>query len=448
MTTQRGFGIRLAAFLLACFGVFVVLFNLSGGTVVPGQQGYRVEAIVPNAFGLSKNADIRQAGVKIGKVTEIRNVGNTTVFMLELDDEHAPVYRDATVLIRTKSVAGENYVELDPGRPQAGNVPDGGRLPIDRSKEATQLDEILAVLSPRRRQQLQRALEGLGGGLDGRGGDLNRLVEATSAAVRNGAVTMETLAADRKHVAGLVDSLGRVSRALGDRRDAIRVFVRQAKVAAEAVAARDTEVDRTLVTLPSFLTQTRATAARLQGFSPEATPVVRDLRLAMQDLAPAVEELRVAAPAGRRVVRELLPFARAVERPVAQLGRFSNAASGFVPPLAATLREVNPLLGHLSPYWRELATMFALIGAATKYTDTVGHLGRLAIMFGKGSLPGTLPLDQAKMVEQLNKLAGGSADTFGVNAYPAPGDAGLSKPFAGSYPRLVAESPYTRRGDR
>ena len=73
MTTQKGFGIRLAAFLLACFGVFVVLFSLSGGTVVPGQEGYRVEAIVPNAYGLSKNADIRQAGVKIGKVTEIRN---------------------------------------------------------------------------------------------------------------------------------------------------------------------------------------------------------------------------------------------------------------------------------------------------------------------------------------------------------------------------------------
>jgi phospholipid/cholesterol/gamma-HCH transport system substrate-binding protein len=448
ITGQRSSAIRLGLFLLAAFGVFVVLFSLSGGRVVPGQQGYRVEAIVPNSFGLSKNGDVRQAGVHIGRMTASRNLGNTTAIMLELDDDHAPVYRDATVLVRTKSVAGENYVELDPGHPRAGSVPDGGRLTIDRSKEATQLDEILSVLSPSRRRQLQRALAGLGGGLDGRGGDLNRLVESLSGTVHSGASVMDTLAADRTHVAGLVDSLGRVTRSLGERGDAIRIFVRQAKVAAEAVAARDAQLDRTLATLPSFLTQTRATAGRLQGFSRQATPVVRDLRLAMQDLAPAVEELRRAAPAGRRVVRELLPFARAVKAPVAALGPFSNAAAGFVPPLGATLREVNPLLAYLKPYWRELATMFGQIGAATKYTDTVGHLGRLAVMFGKASLPGTLPLDQAKMVEQLNKAAGGRADSFGVNAYPAPGEAGQSKAFSGSYPRLEAEPAYTRGAGR
>jgi phospholipid/cholesterol/gamma-HCH transport system substrate-binding protein len=443
-STQHGAAIRLGLFLLACFGAFLFVYNLSGGRLVPGQHGYRVQAVVPNAYGLSKNADVREAGVRIGKVTATRNLGNTTALMLDLDHGHAPVYRDARVLVRTKSVAGENYIELDPGRPQAGAVPDGGRLTISRAQEATQLDQILSVLDPHRRRQLQHALEGLGGGLAGRGGDLNRLVESMSGAVRNGAAVSSTLAADRAQVADLVDSLGRVTRALGDRRDAIRIFVRQAKVTAEAVAARDTHLDRTLATLPGFLVQTKATAARLQGFSRQATPVVHDLRLAMQDLGPAADELRFAAPAGRRVVRELLPFARAVKAPVAQLGPFSRAATTSVPPLAATLREVNPLLAYLSPYWRELATMFAQIGAATKYTDTVGHLGRLAVMFGRGSLPGTLSLEQSKIVKQLEQVAGGGLDTLGVNAYPAPGEAGLSKAFTGSFPRLLAEPPYKR----
>jgi len=446
MTTasQRNSAIYLVLFLSGCLGVFVFLYSLSGGRLVPGHHGYRVEAIVPDALGLSENADVRQAGVRIGKVTDSRNLGATTVLMIELDGGHSPVYRDAKVLVRSKSVAGENYVELDPGSPRAGAVPDGGRLPIQRAQEATQLDQVLSVLDPHRRRQLQRALAGLGGGLDRRGGDLNRLLESTSAAVRNAGTVSQVLGADRTNVADLVDSLGRVTRALGDRRAAIHILVRQAKVAAEAVAARDTQLDRTLATLPAFLTQTRATASRLQGFSLQATPVVRDLRLAMQELAPAVEELRVAAPAGRRVVRALLPFARAVRPPVAQLRPFSNAASTSVPPLAATLRQLNPLLVYLSPYWRELPTMFGQIGAATKYTDSIGHLGRLAIMFSRASLPGTLPLEQSKLLDRLNQLAGG--DTLGVNAYPAPGDAGLSKAFTGSYPRLQAEPPYTAGG--
>ena len=448
ITGQRNSAIFLALFLAGALAVFLGLFTLSGGRLVPGQEGYRVEVIVPDALGLSKNADVRQAGVRIGKLVESRNLSGAGALLLELDEDHAPVYRDATVLVRTKSVAGENYVELDPGDPQAGAVPDGGRLAIDRAKEATQLDEVLSVLSPRRRRQLQHALAGLGGGLENRGGDLNRLLESGSATVDSAAPTVGTLAVEREHVAGLVDSLGRVTRSLGDRREAIGVLVRQAKVAAEAVAARDERLDRSLAALPGFLTQTRATSARLRRFSVAATPVVRDLRLATQDLGPAVEALRSAAPAGRRVVRELQPFARAMKAPVAELRPFSTAATAAVPPLAATLREVNPLLGYLSPYWRELSTMFAQIGAATKYTDSVGHLGRLAIMLSRASLPGTLPLDQSRLVDRLTQLAGGNP--LGVNAYPAPGEAGLSKSFSGDYPRLQREPdrPLVRRASR
>lgn len=436
---QRASGLRLALFLVACLGVFVLLYSLSGGRTVPGKHGYRVEAIVPDALGLSKNADVRQAGVQIGKVTDSRFLGSTTALMLELDDGHAPVYRDATVLVRTKSVAGENYLELDPGRPRAGSLPDGGRLRIGRSREATQLDEILSVLDRDRRRQLQRALDGLGGGLDGRGGDLNRLLESSSTTVRSAAPVSRTLAGDRQQLAGLVDSFGRTSRALGDRRQAIGVLVRQAKASAEAVEDRDAQLDTTLATLPGFLTQARTTAGRLERFSGEATPVVRDLRLAVRDLTPAVEALRTAAPAGRRVVRELRPFARAVRPPVAALRPFSDATSGAIPPLAATLRQANPMLGHLSGYSRELPTAFGTLGGATKYTDTVGHLGRLALLFGRGSVPGTVPLEQLQQFREV--------ESFGVNAYPAPGEAGQGKPFTGKVPRIEAEAPYGVGGE-
>lgn len=441
---QRGHAIKLALFLAASFAVFLYLYQLSGGRLVPGSKGYRVEAVVPDALGLSKNADVRQAGVRIGKMVDSRNLGGTTAVMLELEDDHAPIYRDATVLVRTKSVAGENYIELDPGTLRKGSVKSGGRIPVNRALEATQLDEVLSVMSAPRRRQLRRALRGLGGGLERRGGDLNRTLESLSASVRSGASLTGTLAADRTQLAGLVDSLGRVTRALGERRTAIGILVRQGRTAAEAVEARDEDLDRTLRELPGFLDQTRATAARLQRFSGAATPVVRDLRLALRDLAPAVEDLRAAAPAGRSVVREMLPFARAARAPVARLGPFSEAAAGAIPPLASTLSEVNPLLGHISPYWRELPTTFAQIGAATKYTDTIGHVGRLGIMFSRASLPGTLPPEQTQIIRQLEQAAGGNANTLGHNGYPAPGEAGLSKAFSGDYPRLEREPEGSR----
>lgn len=438
---QRRAAVFLGLFLLACFGMFLYVFHLAGGQIIPGQHGYRVEVVVPDAYGLAQGGDVRTAGVQIGRVTNSRNLGATTVLMLDLQRSHSPIYHDATVLIRTKSIAGENYLELRPGTPQAGAIPDGGTLQVNRAEEATQLDQVLSELDPHRRRQLQRALAGLGTGLARHGGDLNNLFQTSAGALAAAAPVTATLAADRAQLAGLVDNFGRVTRALGDRAQAIQLLVRQAKVTAAAVDARNGELDQALRLLPGFLAQTRTTAARLQGFAPRATPVVRDLRLAVADLAPAVVDLRSAAPAGRRVVRALLPFADAVKPVAAQLKPFSTGTSSAIPSLAAILRQGNPLLGYLSPYWQELPVFFAEIGAATKYTDSIGHLGRLALIFGLGSIPGVLPGNVQSLVQKLNQAAGG-LDTLGFNGYPAPGAAGQSSAFTGSYPQLQPDPPY------
>lgn len=442
MRQQRARAISLLLFLAACFGVFVYLFSLSGGGLVPLGHGYQVQAVVPDAVALSTHADVREAGVRVGEVTELRAYGANTALLLALDDAHAPIYRDARVLVRTKSVAGENYLELDPGRPSAGEVPNGGLLPIDHAEEATQIDQVLSVLNGEGRRNLQRMLDGLGSGLDRRGADLNRLLESAAALTKYGDPVTQTLADERVRVAGLVDAFGRVTRALGDRRDAIRLLARRSRVTVEAVAARDEQLRRALAELPAFLRQTRATATRLSGFSIDAMPVMRDLRLAVQDLVPAMQELRPAAAAGQRTVHALDRFAVVGTPALTQLRPFANAAARLVPPLAGTLRQANPLLGYLARYWRELSSFLAQAGAAAKYTDQTGHIGRILPLLSRSSLPGTMSPADEKL---LRSLTGEGADTRGVNAYPAPAEAGLAKPFTGNYPRLEADPPYTVR---
>lgn len=444
MTRARRDTIGLALFLGVCITVFLALVRLSG-VRPPGDDSYQVKAVVPDAVSLTRHADVRQAGVRIGEVTELRPHDAGTELRLRLDDSHAPVYRDARVLVRSKSVAGENYVELDPGGPSAGELADGAVLPIDRADEATQIDQILSVLDPERRRQLQRALAGLGGGLRGRGGDVNRLFEASAAFTEHDAPVARILARERRHVARLVDSLGEVSDALGERGDAIRTLVTRSKTAAEAVATRDDQLRRTISELPGFLAQSRRTATRLGGFSGRATPVIRDLRLAVGDLVPAVDDLRPAARSGRATVWELGRFATAARPALGEVPEFAAAATRVVPPLAGALREINPLVGYLAPYWRELSVFLAQIGAATEHTDVVGHVGRIVPIVSKSSVPGVLTHEQERLIKSITD-ASGNLETRGTNAYPAPGEAGESKPFTGPYQQLEAEPPYIRDG--
>lgn len=445
MRRVRKDAIRLALFLSGSFAVFLVLFSLSGGNLVPGSEGYRVQAVVPNAYALATHADVRQAGVRIGEVVGVRAQGTAVALMLELDDEHRPVYRDGRVRVRSKSVAGETYLQLDPGHPAAGAIADGGMLPIDRADAATQIDDVLSVLDERRRRQLQEALDGLGGGLDGRGGDLNETFEGSSALIEEAVPVAQTLAEEHEHVASLVDSFGRVMRAMGDRSDAIRLFVRRSRIAAEAVAARDDELRSTIDELPPFLRQTRGTAARLGAFSIEATPVMRDLRLGVTELVPAVDDLRPAAAEGRRAVRELGRFAVAATPALRAIPSFADATAEVVPPLAGTLRQANPLLAYFAGYREELVVFLAQIAAATEATDTVGHVGRIMPVLSKSAVPGTLSPAEEELVDDLIEASGGE-DTRGVNPYPKPGEAGRPIPFTGDYPRLEADPPYTGAG--
>ena len=107
----------LLAFLVAAAAAFAYMWGFAGGRLTPSGGGYRVQAVVPDAVALAVHADVRDAGVKIGDVSRIANRGDTAVLLLTLEREHAPVYRDARVLVRMKTLAGENYVALDPGHP-------------------------------------------------------------------------------------------------------------------------------------------------------------------------------------------------------------------------------------------------------------------------------------------------------------------------------------------
>jgi phospholipid/cholesterol/gamma-HCH transport system substrate-binding protein len=438
---QRWRAVGLVLFMAASFAIGSVYFAQAGTNLLPGSSpNYTAQAVVPTAVALAPDADVREAGVNIGTVDSIASsgpVGAASLVKFELDS-HAPLYRDAKVYVRTKSVAGENYIELDPGTPAAGALPSGGMLGIDRAQDATQIDEILSIFDHARQRDLQRALYGLAGGVQNGGKDLNRTLEAASALPGQGSSAAAILAGDRTQFASLVDTLGTVTHALGSRQASIRLLTRQIKVAAQAVAARDTQLRAVLAKLPPFLVQAQGTAGRLQRFAFDATPVIHNLRLAAQDLVPAVQVLTPAARRGTATVAALRSFALAATPALRRLKPFAVNASAFVPPLESLLRPARPLVTYLAPYVREIGSFFGLDAASLAPHDSTGHVGRIILPISLSNLAGVLTPQEEALVRRLE----GSFDTRGQNAYPAPGGVAANQPYAGSYPHLTPDPPY------
>src|SRR5215207_11366869 len=120
----------MIVFALSCFGLLLFLWLSFGGPVPLKPKGYRVQMQFPEATTLAQEADVRVAGVPVGKVrkVEVGDGTNRTVATVEIERRYAPLRSDARAVLRQKTLLGETYVELTPGSKSASPVPEGGRL--------------------------------------------------------------------------------------------------------------------------------------------------------------------------------------------------------------------------------------------------------------------------------------------------------------------------------
>lgn len=331
-------------------------YSVAGGKLPTSEDPYEVQAVMTDSQQTLKHADVRSAGVTVGEVGKIENTENGKVRLtLEIQRKYAPIYRDAKVLVRQKTLVGENYIDLDPGSSKASQVPDGGSLTVAAQKEAVPIDEILNTLDPKTRRDVSNNLRAGGDSLKGRGQDLNQLFERVAPLSEDGSVLLDILNKQRAQITRLVANTGVVTGAIANRTGDLQNLVRAAKTTAEAVAARDDAVQATFESIPPTLRQARTTVANLRSFSGNATPVVDDLRTSLQSLKPVLTQLRPTAARARRLTDELPALFKATNPALTTLPRFANNTSKAVPAVEGLLRELNPALEFMTPYKREFS---------------------------------------------------------------------------------------------
>src|ERR1700712_1833900 len=92
--------ITMVLFALSCAGLLLFLWLSFGGTVPFNPQGYRIRVSFPSAGQLATQADVRIAGVSVGKVIDksIDVQGDRTVATIQMQNQFAPVHKDARAI--------------------------------------------------------------------------------------------------------------------------------------------------------------------------------------------------------------------------------------------------------------------------------------------------------------------------------------------------------------
>ncbi|MCW2997927.1 MAG: hypothetical protein JWN65_1476 [Solirubrobacterales bacterium] len=428
--------VSLVAFVGVCLLLFVYLFQQAGGRIRVNEP-YKASALVPESLNIVNNSDVRRDGITIGRVRGIEPAGSDSRVTFEIEkEEQAQLYRDATIRVRTKTLVGESYIDVEPGTPSAGKLTSGATIPLAAAKEVVPLERILSAMDPATRREVRRNLDGLGDGLNAHGGDLNQLFGALKPTVTDTGNLVRVLEPQRRELAALIGNTGVVMQALGERTTAFRSLVADANSTADAVVARDDRLRESLSELPATLDRAQSSVRTLADFSGRATPVLRSLKLSARQLTPAVRDLEPVARNTRTLFKELTPFLKGIDPLLSELTPAASQLRKLVPALDAVTRQLNPTANYLKSYAKEFGTFFANVGSLAESKDAYGYKDRVFAMVGTNNLTNLTPTEEKVLQAIIGINHQDMALITRRNAYPEPGTAGDPKSPDGSYTRV------------
>jgi virulence factor Mce-like protein len=372
---------RIAAmvgFALSVAALLMFLWVSFGGTLPLRPEGYRFKAAFPEASLLVKEADVRMAGVNIGKVKqkELGPGGRSTLVTMEIDHRFAPIGRDAKAILRQKSLLGETYVELTPGSPGAKKLADGGTLPSSQVDDSVQLDEVFRVFDPATRRAFQRWLHEGGIATSGTfARDFNDSLGNAAPFFTGGAELLRPLAEQEVAVRRVVRDTGRVFAAVSREDSQLRGLITNGEATFGALASRDDALAETFQIFPTFLRETRATVRRLEAFARNTDPLVRDLREPARDLAPTLRDLGDLSPDLEKLFHHIHPLVRASRTGIPAATRFIRGAEPVLEATHTFMPELNPILSYLSFARMQLAQFITVGGAALAGNGAGGYMG-------------------------------------------------------------------------
>src|ERR1700754_5360675 len=90
----------MVVFALSCFGLLLFLWLSFGGPIPLKPKGYRVQVGFPEATQLGLEADVRVAGVSVGKLRQktLDPHTNRTLATLEIERKFAPLRADTKAM--------------------------------------------------------------------------------------------------------------------------------------------------------------------------------------------------------------------------------------------------------------------------------------------------------------------------------------------------------------
>jgi virulence factor Mce-like protein len=380
-----------AVTVLVATVAMILAYNANQG--LPFIPQYVVNATIPGGANLVEGNEVRVGGFRVGLVDRIgpQVVKNSrgeyqsvAVIRMKLDKTVEELPLDTKVIVRPRSSLGLKYVQLTPGS-SAKSFRPGATIPLKNAEGPVEFDDLLNTFQDDVRDNAQKATQGVGDALSGRGPSINEALVEFRPLLKHLSPVMRSLSDPRTEIDRFFREIGQTAADIarscddgsGPRRlpaGATRRFSSpeeaQSLACSNPVAvvqgrlfSEMADTFRAIGSDPAALRQTIEDTAptnysAIQSFRPQ-TPFFGDTAELMGKLEPAAEELpRSLPPINRALVvgQEVLPRTvrlneelEDVFRALDQLAENPNTLLALRDLTQAT-RIGAPLVEYLAPY--------------------------------------------------------------------------------------------------
>jgi phospholipid/cholesterol/gamma-HCH transport system substrate-binding protein len=351
----------ILALVAAAFGVITYIlrhqpaFNFN-------QNYYTVQAEFATGAAVSagQGQSVTIAGVQVGQVGGVRLDHGRALVTMNIDKQYAPIYRDATVLLRPRTPLKDMYLSLDPGTRSAGALPNGSLLGVASTSPDIDVDQILSSLDADSRNYLLLLLSGGAQAFKNPGtvgtmpspdavADLRGTLKRFAPLNRDTRNLTTLLATRQRNIRRAIHNLNLVAGSLGSVNGELASLISSANTNFSAISSQGANLQSALTLLPGTLQQTTRTLGKVQTFAAHTAPTLHALLPFANALAPALKASRPLFRDTTPVIRdELRPFAIAVQ-PLAQILQPAAAdLARATPALSRTVGVLNALFNTLA----------------------------------------------------------------------------------------------------
>ncbi|MGW6256146.1 MCE family protein [Streptomyces sp. NPDC055085] len=264
------------------------------GRYVGAADYYTVDVELPATGGLFTHSDVTYRGVSVGRVGPLKLTDDGVVAQLRIKKSAPRIPSDTEAVVASLSAVGEQYIDLRPASDDGPYLADGSHVDRADTRVPAPVTDVLTSVDGLVRSvpldDLKTVVDEFGKAFDGRGDDLQVLLDSSSSFVD---AADDALPATTR----LITDSETVLRTQAEEGDAIRDFGSGAVELARALKGSDSDLRRLVATAPDATAQV---SGLLRDVDPSLGVVLANL-LTTSEVAVTrqrgVEELLVKYPA-------------------------------------------------------------------------------------------------------------------------------------------------------